>query len=75
MNIEKGGKHINQINEGPDINLRRGSRTQGRSKNSSLLRMDFPTLDKSDILNINKGKNILFMAPYTQTQVGRMRQE
>ena len=66
-NIEKEGKHINQLNEGPDIKLHRCSRTQGRKNNYSLLRINFPTMVKSDILDINKGGIIVSMKPYTKT--------
>ena len=66
-NIEKGGKHTNQLNKGPEIKLHMGSRTQGRSKISSLLRMDPPIMEKLDILKINKGGNNVSMTPYTQT--------
>ena len=62
MNIEKEGKHTNQLNEGPEIKVCGGSRTQGRRKNSSLLRMDFPTMVKSDIPT--KGV-ILYPQPHT----------
>ena len=56
--------------------MHRGSRTQGRSKNSSLLIMDFPIMEKSDIIEINKwGGGIVSMTPYTQTQIRRVRQE
>ena len=37
--------------------------------------MDFPEIEKSDILYINKGGGILSMTPYTQTQIRRMIQE
>ena len=52
-----------------------GSRTQGRSKNYLILRMDFPTMENSDILEINKGGETVSMTPYTQTQIQRMIQE
>ena len=32
-------------------------------------------MEKSDIININKGRNIVSMTPYTQTQIQRIRQE
>ena len=44
--MKKGGKHINKLNEGPEIKIHRGSRTQVRGKNYSLLRTDFPTMEK-----------------------------
>ena len=44
--IDKGGKHINKLNEGPNIKMHRGSRTQGRSKDLLLLRIDFPKIKK-----------------------------
>ena len=31
--IQRRGKKINQLNEGPEIKLHRGSRTQGRGNN------------------------------------------
>ena len=71
----KGGKHINQLNEQPDIKLHSGSRTQGRSNNSFLLRMYFPMMEKSDIIEIKKGGNTVSMNPYTQTQIIIMIQE
>ena len=37
--------------------------------------MDFTTTEKSDILEINKGGDIVSMTPYTLTQIQRMRQE
>ena len=73
--MKKGGKHINQINEGTEIKIHRGSRTQGRGKNYSLLRTDFPTMETSYILKINKGGDIVSMTPYNQTQIRRTRQE
>ena len=63
------GKHINQLNEGPEIKLHRGSSTPGRINNYSLLIMDFPTMEKSDILNIKKWGNIVSVTPYTQIQI------
>ena len=36
--------------------------------------MDFPKIEKSDILDINKGGEILSMTPYNQTQIRRTRQ-
>ena len=53
-NIENGGKYINQLNEGTEIKPHRGSRTQEKRKNSLPSILDFPTMDKSDISNINK---------------------
>ena len=47
----RGGEHINQLNEGPDIRLHRGSRTHGTINNSLLLRIDFPTMENSDLLD------------------------
>ena len=55
--------------------MHRGSRTQGRGKNYLLLRMDFPTMEKSDIIDIKKVGNIVSMTPYTQTQNRRRIQE
>ena len=75
-NIEKGGgKHINQLNEGPEIKLHRVSRTQGRSNNCALLQMNFPTMEKSDVTDINKGGETVSITPYTQVQIRKMRQE
>ena len=75
MNIEKGGKHMNQLYEGPEIKLYRGSRTQGRSKNSSLLRIYFQQW-RSQIHSIStKGEGIVSMTPYTKAQIRRIVQE
>ena len=40
-----------------------------------ILRMDLTTMEKSYIINTNKGEKIISMTPYTQTDIRRMRQE
>ena len=59
-NIDKGGKYIHQLNEGPDIKLYRVSRTRERRKNSSLSRIYFSAMEKSDILDIKRGGGVLY---------------
>ena len=54
-NIKKWGKHINQPNEWTRIKLHRGSRTLGRSNNSSLFIIDFPIWRSQIYLRSTKG--------------------
>ena len=81
--VDDGGETTLLIHEGMTVEdsflkdgtipeLKRGLRTQGRVNNFSLFKIYFITMEKSDILKINKGGTIVSMNQYTQTQVCRL---